>query len=93
MAEKLNKLTFLLKCVAISAFLCVIIKVIWAKERTDVNGPIVNIDGLGEVVGSIAYGKFTNKPIYQFLGLRYAISPKETGRFKVGASKLLFIID
>lgn len=85
MAAKLTKFSFLLKCGAISALLCIIVKVIVAKDygQTDLDGPIVNIDGLGQVVGSITYGRWTNKTIYQFLGLRYAKSPKTTGRFKV----------
>lgn len=45
--------------------------------------PIVNIQGLGSVQGSIGHTTWTSRTIYQFQGIPYAQSPVGTLRFQV----------
>ena len=46
------------------------------------SGPIVNIQGLGGVLGSIGYTAWTNRTIYEFHGIPYGQAPVGALRFK-----------
>lgn len=61
----------------------VVAKSVWADIADDPSGPIVELPGLGSLLGSVTYGRWTNKTIHQFLGIRYAKSPSGLRRFKV----------
>lgn len=54
-----------------------------SNDRKSVNEPIVRIPKLGQLRGSIASTKWSNKSFYQFLGVPYAESPSGRRRFKV----------
>ncbi len=43
----------------------------------------VNLPRYGTLMGSISKTTWTNRPIYQFLGVRYGESPSGNRRFKV----------
>jgi len=45
--------------------------------------PIVNLPGQGALQGSITNGAWTNKQIYQYLGVKYAEAPNGNLRYKV----------
>lgn len=91
MPLKFTKLSFLLRCIAVSVFLCTIFhffgftlaRAEYKADHIESDGPLVELNGLGKLIGSLTYGRWTNKTIYQFLGVRYAKSPMVTGRFKV----------
>lgn len=51
---------------------------------------VVTLPKYGTLQGSIAFSAWTNRVIYQFLGVKYAESPSEARRFKV--FKLIIII-
>lgn len=46
------------------------------------SGPIVNIQGLGGVLGSVGYTAWTNRTIYEFHGIPYGQAPVGALRFK-----------
>lgn len=45
--------------------------------------PVVEIQGLGTVQGSVGYTAWTNRTIYEFHAIRYAQSPIGSLRFQV----------
>lgn len=85
-----TKLTKFSNLIILCVIFCVILVTISTKESkieyySDLNGPIVKIPGLGILHGSITFGLWTNKTIYQFLGVKYAKSPSGSRRFKVSS--------
>ena len=50
--------------------------------------PVVNIQGLGSVMGTMGKTSWTGRPIYQFFNIKYAEAPVGEQRFRAPISVL-----
>ncbi|XP_035899149.1 uncharacterized protein LOC118506307 [Anopheles stephensi] len=57
-------------------------------DAQDVEGPVVDIEGLGSVLGIMGETAWTARPIYQFFNIRYAEAPVGEQRFRAPVSVL-----
>lgn len=53
------------------------------RMSSNVENPVVELPGLGRLRGSTTQSAWTNRRIYQFLGVKYAEAPIGELRFKV----------
>ncbi|XP_050079655.1 uncharacterized protein LOC126567478 [Anopheles maculipalpis] len=57
-------------------------------DAQDEQGPVVNIEGLGSVLGIMGQTAWTSRPIYKFFNIKYAEAPVGEQRFRAPVSVL-----
>uniref|UniRef100_A0A6E8W2V0 carboxylesterase n=1 Tax=Anopheles coluzzii TaxID=1518534 RepID=A0A6E8W2V0_ANOCL len=65
-----------------------IASIIGTSLSQDYQGPVVDIQGLGSVLGTMGETAWTGRPIYQFFNIKYAEAPVGEQRFRAPLSVL-----